>query len=222
MTRRALSSPLTFSLVGAAALALAACERTGDPAPDEEEPVTSAEPLSDPATPEGEEPVASIIRSDVAADPVVDLPPEPLEMTIAFPEGAELTETARRRLADVLESEALAEGWPIVLRGHSDAAGSDEVNLRASRRRAEAVARWLVERGVDEERIRVIAFGEQNPVAPNADPQGEPDEAGRAQNRRVELAIEPPAGEPTAREALVEQGETVLESAVERIGGATR
>jgi len=70
--------------------------------------------------------------------------------------------------------------------------GNDSANLRASRVRAEDVAAWLVERGVDDDRITVIAFGKQNPVFPNAMPDGKSKEDGRALNRRVEIDIAPP------------------------------
>ena len=43
---------------------------------------------------------------------------------------------------------------------------------------------------VEEERIEIVAFGEQNPVEPNALPDGSPNEEGRAANRRVEVTIE--------------------------------
>jgi len=80
-------------------------------------------------------------------------------------------------------------GGPIIVGGHSDAAGSDAVNLRASTARAEAVAEWLVGMGVAQDRIIVIAFGEQNPVEPNAKPDGTPNEAGREANRRVDVTV---------------------------------
>ena len=68
--------------------------------------------------------------------------------------------------------------------------------MRASMARAEAVRDWLVENGADAERITTIAFGEQNPIEPNALPDGSPNEEGRAANRRVELTIDvPDAGE---------------------------
>src|SRR5690606_40300595 len=105
------------------------------------------------------------------------------------------SEAAEAVLGKVLESRQLAEGWPIVLRGHTDSAGHDEANLRVSRRRAEAVAEWLTERGVDPGRIEVVALGEQRPVAPNARLDGTPDEEGRARNRRVTVSIAPPTTE---------------------------
>jgi OmpA-OmpF porin, OOP family len=175
-----------FAAPAAALLALAACSGQEEMSAPEENTV-SAEPLTDPAV--EQTPATSIIRPEVVPDPVVDLPAEPLDLTIRFTEGAALDEAAERQLADVLKSEALAEGWPVVLRGHSDSAGTDAANLRASRRRAEAVAAWLTERGIAQERISIIPFGEQNPIAPNARPDGSPDEQGRARNRRVELVI---------------------------------
>jgi OOP family OmpA-OmpF porin len=82
----------------------------------------------------------------------------------------------------------------------------------ASLARAEAVRDWLVENGVAEDRIRTIAFGEQNPIAPNARPDGTPDEDGRAANRRVEIEVltrEPPTieDEPTLAETLASSAE---------------
>ena len=122
-----------------------------------------------------------------------------MRQTIPFGEGGtDLSTRAERLLAGVMESDALDQDWPIIIRGHTDSAGNDRANLRASRARAEAVAAWLVERGVDDDRIKVVAIGEQNPIAPNALPNGMPNEAGRARNRRVEISIEPPASTDSA------------------------
>jgi len=115
---------------------------------------------------------------------------EPLEMTIGFAQGgASLDDAAKAALDDALASAQMAEDGPIVLRGHSDSGGSDAANMRASRNRAQSVRDYLVENGVASDRIEIIAFGEQNPVAPNALPDGSPNEAGRERNRRVELVV---------------------------------
>lgn len=179
------------------ALALAGCDR--EEAPVEPAPAASGEPKS-------------IFRPEFRPEPVEEVL-EPLEETIFFPEGAGLDEAARETLGDMLGSPQFESGGAIVLRGHSDAGGSDEVNLRISRERAEAVRDWLVEYGVDEERIAVIAFGEQNPAEPNALPDGTPDEEGRAANRRVDITVEVKAGddanaeEPTLAETLADPEE---------------
>lgn len=73
----------------------------------------------------------------------------------------------------------------IVVEGHTDALGDEQYNLDLSIRRAEAVYRYLVNKGVDPERMVIEGYGESRPVADNET------EAGRAQNRRVELRVLP-------------------------------
>lgn len=175
--------PLVASLV----FALGGCDRTA-PSPD---PKPSA------TTPADEK--VSIIRDDVGIDREPTAPMAPLAITIGFPDGgARLSDAAVTALTDALGSEQMKAGGPITLGGHTDSAGLDTANLRAATKRAGAVRDWLVTHGVAGDRIEVIAFGEQNPVAPNAGPDGMPDEAGRARNRRVEMKIAVPAGTPPA------------------------
>ena len=75
----------------------------------------------------------------------------------------------------------------IRIEGHTDSVGSEAYNMDLSRRRAEAVKNLLVQRGVADSRLEVVAFGESLPVATNDT------EAGRQKNRRVELKIAPRA-----------------------------
>lgn len=178
--------PRFAPLLVSAAL-LAACQN--EPTPDgssEPEPALATE------TPGPPEPV-SIIRPDI--EEAVMIPLDPLTTTIAFDDsGTDLTAGAIEELEAVLSSRQVREGGPITIGGHSDAGGNDRVNQRVSLERAEAVRDWLVERGVSADRITVIAFGEQNPVAPNALPDGEPNEEGRAANRRAEIRVDVPEG----------------------------
>ena len=69
--------------------------------------------------------------------------------------------------------------------GHTDSTGSEQYNLDLSKRRADSVANYLTSRGVSRARIETIGYGEAYPVADNTT------EAGRAQNRRVEIRITP-------------------------------
>lgn len=69
--------------------------------------------------------------------------------------------------------------------GHTDSVGTDAVNQRLSEERASAVADYLSARGVNRARIATRGFGKSQPIASNAD------DAGRAQNRRVEIHISP-------------------------------
>jgi OOP family OmpA-OmpF porin len=82
--------------------------------------------------------------------------------------------------ADVLKDNPTVR---ISVEGHTDSIGSDEYNEKLSVRRAEAVFRYLVNRGVAPTRMEVIGYGESRPVASNET------ESGRAQNRRVELHV---------------------------------
>src|SRR6188474_2434582 len=69
--------------------------------------------------------------------------------------------------------------------GHTDSSGSDQYNQALSERRAQAVAGYLSSHGVKTQRLITIGAGEAHPMASNDT------EAGRAQNRRVELTIVP-------------------------------
>lgn len=76
----------------------------------------------------------------------------------------------------------------IEVNGHTDARGDASYNLELSLDRAQAVEQALRALGLGVE-IAVNGFGEEQPVAPNELPDGTDDEAGRAQNRRVEIVI---------------------------------
>ncbi|HEY8493147.1 MAG TPA: OmpA family protein [Myxococcota bacterium] len=73
----------------------------------------------------------------------------------------------------------------VVVRGYTDSVGSEASNLRLSEDRANNVRNFLINAGVAPSRITAMGFGEQFPVASNAT------EAGRQQNRRVEIEIVP-------------------------------
>ncbi|GAA0459579.1 MULTISPECIES: OmpA family protein [Sphingomonas] len=167
-----------------------------DPAPAEnnaELEVVNIAPTAEP-TPEGK----SIIRPETEPDAEPTPPPlEPIEATVQFPKGVALDDAAKAALDTLLAEPALQAGGPIRLSGHSDSKGSDADNLRASRRRAEAVRDYLVAKGVAKDRITVIALGENRPVAPNANTDGSDDEAGRARNRRVDIAVALPEPQPS-------------------------
>lgn len=85
----------------------------------------------------------------------------------------------------------------ITVEGYSDAKGKKSVNMELSRERAVAVKDWLVKNGgVLGANISAKGFGEENPVAPNANPDGTDNPVNRAQNRRVTIIVEKPATTP--------------------------
>jgi outer membrane protein OmpA-like peptidoglycan-associated protein len=75
----------------------------------------------------------------------------------------------------------------ISITGHTDNVGRDDYNLNLSNERARSVAQYLISRGVNGGRITATGMGKNMPIADNST------ENGRAQNRRVEIRINPPA-----------------------------
>lgn len=69
--------------------------------------------------------------------------------------------------------------------GYTDNTGSYQNNVALSQRRAQSVVNYLVSQGVDGTRVMARGAGPENPIASNAN------EAGRSQNRRVEVKLTP-------------------------------
>lgn len=71
----------------------------------------------------------------------------------------------------------------ILVEGHTDSDGAAEYNLGLSQRRAQAVTNYLVSKGISSGRFTTKWYGEDQPIESNDTA------AGKAKNRRVELAI---------------------------------
>jgi outer membrane protein OmpA-like peptidoglycan-associated protein len=88
------------------------------------------------------------------------------------------------------EVAAVMKGHPevkkVVVEGHTDSKGSKAKNMKLSKGRAEAVRTYLVEKGVEPDRLEAKGFGPARPIADNGTPEGRDD------NRRVEFAISQP------------------------------
>lgn len=80
----------------------------------------------------------------------------------------------------------IASGATVEIHGHTDNQGDPSANMKLSESRAFAVQSWLQNRGAasfGKDRLQVFAHGSTEPVAPNTT------NAGRAQNRRVEIIL---------------------------------
>ena len=71
-----------------------------------------------------------------------------------------------------------------VVEGHCDERGTREYNLALGERRAKSAQKYLVSKGVDAQRLSVISYGKERPIAIGTD------EASYASNRRAKTTIE--------------------------------
>ncbi|MFH1830492.1 MAG: OmpA family protein [Pseudomonadota bacterium] len=71
----------------------------------------------------------------------------------------------------------------ISIEGHCDIVGSDAYNQNLSERRANAVYKYFLTKGISADRMRTIGYGRTKPLVPNDTA------ANRAKNRRVEIHI---------------------------------
>ena len=102
-------------------------------------------------------------------------------IVVEFPtDGAYLTAQERPEADEIV---AILKTYPgrVEIAGHADSRYTSEYNLELSRRRAEAVKKYLVSKGLDADRFEVVWFGEMKPIASNDTT------AGQQKNRRTEF-----------------------------------
>ncbi|WGS47735.1 OmpA family protein (plasmid) [Burkholderia sp. JSH-S8] len=97
---------------------------------------------------------------------------------------ATLTPSARASLDALLDKQGDASFTRVSVTGYTDSVGGDAYNLALSQRRAEAVAGYLREHGLNAREVSATGRGKADPVASNATA------AGRASNRRVEISLQ--------------------------------
>jgi outer membrane protein OmpA-like peptidoglycan-associated protein/tetratricopeptide (TPR) repeat protein len=83
-------------------------------------------------------------------------------------------------LVEYLENTAKAT---ILIEGHTDNTGNANTNLILSNKRAESIAQFLINKGIDKNRINTKGYGSTKPIADNITEQG------RTQNRRTSFTI---------------------------------
>ena len=125
---------------------------------------------------------------EVIETPVIEeKPPVPalfLMARIRFAENAYTLDASQKSQLDkAVETLALYPEAKVRVEGHTDNVGTRQVNEKLSRERAEMVKKYLVDKGVSEERIITVAYGEDMPVDTNKNAKG------RANNRRVDVIM---------------------------------
>lgn len=104
---------------------------------------------------------------------------------------ADLRPEAAEALGRVAEIIRQRQPRSVRIVGHTDSIGSDEYNQTLSERRARSVEQWLAGNGGGGlPPLQAVGRGEQDPIAPNTQPDGRDNPEGRQQNRRVEVLLE--------------------------------
>jgi outer membrane protein OmpA-like peptidoglycan-associated protein len=124
--------------------------------------------------------------------PAPAVPPELVEAIRLVSDGgvrfdvgrAKLNPTAVARLTGLAAQLRARPDVVVVVVGHTDSTGTDEVNRPLSQRRALAVVDFLVQQGVQPSQLRADGLGPDRPVADNDSPDG------RQANRRSEVSVE--------------------------------
>lgn len=96
---------------------------------------------------------------------------------------ATLTTASRAELDRMAGVFARYPDTDILIDGHTDNVGTEQANQTLSERRSASVSDYLAEHNISRSRMRTKGYGEMRPVASNET------NTGRAQNRRVEVAI---------------------------------
>ena len=169
-----------LALAGAILLSLVACNaKTPPPAPTvaESTPAPVAEPpLQTTATPSA--------CPDTPAGTRVGLMGCPCDMTVQLQfksDTADLTPEDQSRLDQTAENLKHLHWVSGTIEGYTDATHNAEHNQKLSEQRATTVRDYLVSKGVGDNQMKVVGYGESNPIADNST------EEGRALNRRVVL-----------------------------------
>lgn len=146
-------------------------------------PLVAAACMTRPAPPAEPAPASEVAKTEAPTC-------EAEAFTVYFEEGeTTLSEEAGILLDTVAASFARCDLYKMEIEGHADASGAADTNQAISEARAKAVQDALDARGVDAERVRVIAFGEKTAVTEDGEV--------KPLNRKTEVRLIPDGG-PTS------------------------
>ncbi|WMJ74694.1 OmpA family protein [Cytophagaceae bacterium ABcell3] len=77
----------------------------------------------------------------------------------------------------------------VEITSHTDDVGTEKYNMRLSQKRADYVVRHLVSKGIEKDRLIAKGMGQSQPLVPNLNPDGTPNERNRSINRRTEFLL---------------------------------
>jgi OOP family OmpA-OmpF porin len=97
--------------------------------------------------------------------------------------SAEITASSGPSLNRVAKALQAQQNFNVEIAGHTDSTGSASYNENLSDQRAKSVRQYLIEQGIDADRLTARGYGELEPIASNEN------QSGRAMNRRVEFRV---------------------------------
>lgn len=107
-----------------------------------------------------------------------------LSSSVLFAPGQnELLDAARAQLDDIARALVTAQVQSIAIEGFADSTGSDRRNVAVAQSRADAVRRYLASKGVQLNKMQVVAHSGPSVGPSNGNPEG------RAGNRRVDIVV---------------------------------
>lgn len=154
-------------------------------------PQCCPQPIVEPA------PVPAPVPEPVPAPaPVVVPPPAPVPKPVIIEKGRQTLNVEfdfdkstikKGYYQDIDNLAQVMKDYPdlsVVIEGHTDSVGTAAYNKKLSQERADAVKKYMVEKGIDANRLKAQGFGKDKPIASNETNEG------RQQNRRVEAAVD--------------------------------
>ncbi len=133
--------------------------------------------------------VDTLLSINSCLDPIIINKPIVLNNIFYEFNSAELTLQSKNTLDTLYQLMIDNPKIDIELSAHTDNIGTAEYNLGLSDRRAKSCVNYLVERGINQDRMTWKGYGFTKPVAPNQLPNGKDNPEGRALNRRTEFKV---------------------------------
>ena len=125
----------------------------------------------------------SVIEEDITLQAIKEGQSVVLKNIFFETNSFELKEESNAELQTMLELMQKNPTLRVEISGHTDNIGKDDYNISLSENRAKSVRQWLVDKGIDTQRIVAKGYGKTKPIADNST------EEGRQQNRRTEFKI---------------------------------
>jgi outer membrane protein OmpA-like peptidoglycan-associated protein/outer membrane protein W len=97
--------------------------------------------------------------------------------------GSKIAETEKTKLLNIAQVLKANPTIVLELQGYSDITGTRELNMKLTKERADSVRTFLIDNGIEPNRLKSVGYGPDTPISPNDTASG------RARNRRVEFKI---------------------------------